>query len=63
MKALLEAEEEPEWRALVEANLEELRESIDRLGQMAGLLKEALGCGCQAFDACPVIEREAAGIG
>ncbi len=44
------------WRPLVEGQLAKIRASIDEAHTMELLLLDALECGCEALDACPLIE-------
>ena len=44
------------WRPRVERQLAGVRASIDEARTMELLLLDALECGCEALDACPLIE-------
>ena len=47
------------WRPLLERQLAQVRTSIDEARTMEHLLLDALECGCEALDACPLIEAPA----
>jgi MerR family redox-sensitive transcriptional activator SoxR len=52
-----QAEGRAEWRALVEAKIDEVEARIDRLETIAGTLRDSLTCGCRAWDECPILLR------
>jgi DNA-binding transcriptional MerR regulator len=48
------------WQPIVAAKLGQVRDLIERLEVLAAVLEEALECGCDALDRCPLIEAQAA---
>jgi MerR family redox-sensitive transcriptional activator SoxR len=52
-----QAEGRGEWRALVEAKIDEVEARLDRLRTIAATLRESLTCGCRAWDECPIVLR------
>jgi DNA-binding transcriptional MerR regulator len=47
------------WQPIVAGKLGEVRDLIERLEVLARVLEEALECGCDALDRCPLIEARA----